>query len=112
MSLLSLSSLFRSRCPMPDANLHRKGSWQHILVALLGAIVVSAAGYAALILNVHDPTPFKILIESIGLPFVRLGERAGLLQTGLGIAAAASLLLWCGVLYLILSRALPRRESR
>ncbi|MFL6195667.1 MAG: hypothetical protein ACJ75H_15935 [Thermoanaerobaculia bacterium] len=83
-------------------------------MALLSAIVVSAAGYAALIANVHDPTALKIVIEAIGLPFVRLGERAGLLGTGLGVAIAlsAGFLAWCAVLYLILSRALPRSEQR
>jgi len=80
--------------------------WRRLLLSLLGALLVSLAGFITHLADVEDPSPLHVAIESVALPFVRLVHFIGAMSRGsvVWLAVLSSVLLWWVVLFCLLTR--------
>jgi hypothetical protein len=83
-----------------------------VLLAAAGSVLVTGAGYAALILGVHSPGPAQKIFQAVALPVLS----AGITYDWLGnaffawLAVALGAVLWFGLMYAGLG-VFPRRRT-
>ena len=87
--------------------------WWRLLGALLGALLVAAAGSIALLADVAEPGPLYIAIQIIALPVVRIVYLVGGMRGDQPIwfAVLASILMWWAIFFALLTRRARKRNA-